>query len=126
MEQIVEKYIALRDAKAVLKAKYEAKVAKVDAVMDKIEGVILEQFNEQGLTACSTKAGTAYKQKRESATVADWDAIRGFIVHNELWNMLEHRVSKVAVSEYKEANGGLLPPGVNWREEFVINVRRTT
>ena len=124
MEQIVEKYIALRDIKALMKAKYEAKVAKVDAIMDKIEGVILIQFNEQGLTACTTKAGTAYKQLRESASVADWDSILGFIREQDMWQFLEHRISKVAVSEYKTANEGELPPGINWREEYVINVRR--
>lgn len=125
MELIVEKYIALRDMKALMKTKYEAKVAKVDQIMDKIEGAILAEFNAQGMEACTTKAGTAYKQLRVSAGVADWDSALGFIREQELWQMLEHRVSKVAVSEYKDANDGDLPPGINWREEYVINVRRS-
>jgi hypothetical protein len=126
MEQIVEKYIALRDMKTLMKGKYEAKIAKLDQIMDKIEGVILTQFNEQGMTACTTKAGTAYKQLRVSAGVGDWDTTLEFIQANDLWNFLEHRVSKVAVNEYKEAHAGEIPPGINWREEYVINVRRTT
>jgi hypothetical protein len=104
MHQIVEKYIALRDMKTLMKTKYESKVAKIDQIMDKIEGVILDQFNEQGMEACTTKAGTAYKQLRVSASVADWDATLEFIQLKELWNFLEHRVSKVAINEYKEAH----------------------
>ena len=125
MEAIVDKYIELRDAKGKLKAAYDAKVAKLDSVMDRIEGVILEQFNAQGIQSCSTKSGTAYKQVRTSASVADWDATFGFIQSHELWNMLERRVSKNAVIEYKDAHDGIIPPGLNWREESVINVRRS-
>jgi hypothetical protein len=55
--------------------------------------------------------------------VADWDATLDFIKANEHWQMLEHRVSKQAVEEYKSEHGDL-PPGVDWREEVTVNVRR--
>jgi hypothetical protein len=38
--------------------------------------------------------------------------------------MLERRVSKAAVEQYKDEHGNL-PPGINWREEITINVRRS-
>lgn len=124
MEELVQKYIELRDAKAQIKAKYDQKVGKLDAAMEKIEAIILLDFNEQGIESMRTSAGTAYKQTRVSAGVADWDAARDFIVENGLWNMLERRVNKSAIEQYKDANGDL-PPGINWREEVVINVRRS-
>lgn len=124
MEELVEKYIQLRDAKSQLKSKYDAKVAKLETAMEKIEALILMDFDEQGIESMRTKAGTAYKQTRASAGVADWDMVRDFIVDNELWNMLERRVNKSAVEQYKDAHGDL-PPGINWREEVVINVRRS-
>ena len=124
MEELVEKYIELRDAKAKITADYKAKAAVLDASLDKIEGVLLLQFQEQGMESVRTKNGTAYKSNRASATVADWDNVLSFIQENELWNMLEHRVSKQAVEQFKEAHGEL-PPGINWREEIVINVRRS-
>lgn len=124
MEELVEKYIQLRDKKAEISAAFKAKTAKLDAVIEKIEGVLLQQFNELGMESVRTKAGTAYKSTRASATVADWDNVLGFIQRNELWNMLEHRVNKSAVEQFKEEHGDL-PPGVNWREEVVVNVRRS-
>lgn len=124
MEELVEKYIQLRDKKAEIAAAYKEKVAKLDATLTKIEGVLLSQFDELGMESVRTKAGTAYKSSRASATVADWDTVLAYIQQNNLWNMLDHRVSKKAVEEFKEAHGDL-PPGVNWREEIVVNVRRS-
>lgn len=124
MEELVEKYIRLRDAKAQLKAEYTQKAAKLDDILDRIEAVLLQQFSEFGMESVRTKAGTAYKSTRVSATVADWDSVLAFIKKNDLWQMLEHRVSKQAVEQFKEVNGDL-PPGVNWREEVVVNIRRS-
>jgi hypothetical protein len=44
---------------------------------------------------------------------------------NEDWGLLEVRVSKTAVEQYREQHDDDLPPGVNIREERVVNVRRT-
>lgn len=131
MDDLIEKYIAMRDAKDKLRAAHKAKIAQLDAVMDRFEGVILEKFNEEKIQSLSTKSGTAYKQRQTSATVADWDGLLEFIQTNQMWQMLEHRVSKLAVEEFKQSTvtsdtpGGTLPPGISWREEYVINVRRS-
>lgn len=124
MEELVEKYIELRDKKAQLSAAFKQKTAKLDAVLDKIEGVLLQQFKDLGMESVRTKAGTAYKSTRTSATVADWDQTLDYIRRKELWNMLDKRVNKAAVEQFKEEHDDL-PPGVNWREEVVVNVRRS-
>jgi uncharacterized protein YycO len=124
IDQIVEKYIALRDQKAQFKAEYEAKVAEIEQALDRIERHLLEKMQEQGLKSMPTAAGTAYIQHRTAATVADWDSLLGFIRQNEAWTMLEKRVSKSAVEEYKAANDEM-PPGINWNESIVVNVKRS-
>lgn len=124
MEELVEKYIQLRDKKAEIAGQYKAKVAKLEEVITKIENILLKQFSELGMESVRTKAGTAYKSTRASATVADWDNVLDFIQRNDLWNMLERRVNKSAVEQFKEEHGDL-PPGVNWREEVTVNVRRS-
>ncbi len=121
---VVERYIAMRDAKAVLKAKYEADKAKYDQGMDKIEKWLLTSMNESGQLSVKTAAGTAYKKTTSSATVADWDIALSFIKENELWNMLDKRVNKTAVDEYRAANDDL-PPGLNWREAVVVQILRS-
>lgn len=124
INDIVQKYIALRDKKAQMKKEYEDRVAGVESLMEKVEAVLLKHFEETGSEAIKTDAGTAYKSTRTSATVADWDAVFAFIRDKEAWEMLEHRVNKKAVEEFKAANDDL-PPGVNWRSEVVVNIRRS-
>lgn len=124
IDQIVEKYIALRDAKAKHKAEYEVKVAEIEAALDRIEKHLLENMQAQGLKSLPTAAGTAYISHRTSASVADWDSVLHFIRENDAWSMLEKRVSKTAVEEFKAANSDL-PPGINWYESVVVNVKRS-
>lgn len=124
IDQIVESYIALRERKAQLKAKYEADVAPIQEMLDKAEAHLLAEMQKQGVTAFRTDVGTAYSQERTSATVADWDGLLEFVKDKDLWQMLERRVSKTAVDEYVAQNKDL-PPGVNYRREVVVNVRRS-
>lgn len=124
LEDTVSKYIALRDKKAELMKAAKEQAAKIDAVLDKIEAALLLTFQQDGVQSVKTAAGTAYQASRTSATVADWDTVLAFIQARELWPMLEKRVSKDVVAQFKEETGEL-PPGVNWREELVLNVRRS-
>ena len=124
IETLVERYIALREKKAQIKAEYEAKVEQIDSLQSKVEGVLLRFFEEQGRSSIRTPAGTAYKATRVSATIADWDSFLEHVKANEAYEMLERRCSKVAVEQYKAANDEL-PPGVNWREDVVVNFRRS-
>lgn len=123
-DELIEKYVILRDQKALLKADYDQKKAGLDALLDKMEAVILKQFDALGTDSVKTSAGTAYRSMRTSATVADWDALLAFIQANGAWEMLEHRCNKTAIEQFKSANDDL-PPGVNFRAEAVIGVRRS-
>ncbi len=125
LDELVGNYITLRDRKSKIKAEYDGKVAEIDALLDRIEARLLETFDASGLDSVKTPLGTAYKSSRTSATIADWDAFFGHVKNHEAWELLEHRCSKVAVEQYKAANEDL-PPGINWREELVVGVRRPT
>lgn len=124
INEIVNKYIQLRDLKDKLKKEYSDKVAKVDQVMDKIEAAILEHMQTEGADSIGTESGTAYKSTKTSATVQDWDEVLGFIRGEGAWHMLEHRVSKKAVEEFRTEHKDL-PPGIGWREEVSVNIRRS-
>jgi hypothetical protein len=123
IDDMVAKYIELRDRKAALKAQFTADTEAIDAMLDRCERHFLTVMNEQGLESLPTAAGVPYKQHRTSATVADWDQTLNWIKTEGAWHMLDRRVNKTAVEAYREANNDL-PPGVNWRDEIVVNVRR--
>lgn len=124
IEDQVDKYLRLRDIKAKLKVKHTTELEPIEAALKAIEGALLTQFQATGTESVRTKAGTAYKSTRTSATVADWEQTLDYIKSHEMWDLLERRVSKNAVEEFKEEYNDL-PPGINWREEVSINVRRS-
>ncbi len=122
---IVEKYIALRDKRDAIMREAKEKCAKIDEHLEKIEGKVMGVLDGLGLESVRTEAGTAYVAERTSATVADWDAVLDHIKQNGLWHMLEKRVNKKAVDEYKSEQNDL-PPGVNYRVVRMLNVRRSS
>jgi hypothetical protein len=125
LDDLVGAYIKARDRKDAIKAEYAAKTADLDKLMTKIEGHLLKQFQETGVESCRTEMGTAYQTERTSATVASWEDLFPFIQKEEMWQFIERRVNKTAVEQYRAANDGELPPGVNWRVERVVNIRRS-
>jgi hypothetical protein len=124
MSELVARYIELRDSKARFKAEYEAKVATIQETMDKIEAKLLEVFHTTGMESVKTEAGTAYASIRTSASVADKEAFLEFVRAKDEWSLLDIRASKLAVEQFVAANEDV-PPGINLRQEKVVNVRRS-
>ena len=125
LSEAVELYIKLRDRKAEMKAEFDAQVAGIQEKMDKLEAKLLEVFNKTGTDSVKTPFGTAYTSTRVSATAADREAFMNFVRANEEWSLLEVRPSKTAVEQFRTANDNEIPPGLNIREERVVNVRRS-
>jgi len=124
LSDVVNKYIELRDKKAEIKAEYDVKIAKIDETLEKIEAKLLEVFEESGSKSFSTPNGTAYTSVRTSASVADREAFMEYVKRTEEWPLLEIRASKIAVQQHRDIHDDL-PPGINWREEKVVNIRRS-
>lgn len=124
INDIVERYIALRDKKAQFKAEYDAKVEAVETALGRCEAFILGKLDEMGAESIRTPAGTAYVSHQNSATAADWDAYLTWVRANDAWSGIDKRVNKSFVESYKEQHNDL-PPGVNWRSERKVNFRRS-
>lgn len=124
MSDLVGKYIEARDKKSQLKAEYDMKASKIEELMNKIEAKLLEVFEQTGMDSVKTEFGTAYTSTRSTASVADREAFMEFVKSHEEWPLLEVRANKTAVEQFKAINEDL-PPGINWREERVVNVRRS-
>jgi hypothetical protein len=124
LDEVVEKYIALRDRKAQIKKDAEEKMKPIDAAMDQIEAVLLSTFDQIGMDSCKSTAGTAYISTKTSATVADKEVFGAFVRASEdNWHLADVRAAKANIETYVEQHQDL-PPGINWREERTINVRR--
>lgn len=124
LNEVVEKYIMLRDKKAAMKKQFDESVKPVQDMMDQIEAVLLKTFDSAGLDSAKTEKGTAYVSTRTSASVADKESFLEFVKQSGEWPLIEVRAAKTAIETYKEEHQDL-PPGINWSEERVVNVRRS-
>ncbi|MFM1990281.1 MAG: hypothetical protein RJA99_3238 [Pseudomonadota bacterium] len=125
LSEAVSLYIRLRDRKAEIKAQMDEQIAPIQEKMDKLEAKLLEAFQATGVDSVKTEFGTAYTSVRTTASVADRDAFMEFVKARGEWSLLEVRAAKTAIEQYRAANDDELPPGVNIREERVVNVRRS-
>lgn len=124
IDVLIEKYVALRDRKAMLEAEHKTQIAPIKDALDKIEAVLLNSMNEQGTTAFKAAAGTAFKSTKTGARLADWDSYRLFLdKQSDPYRFIDRRVNKTAVDEYVAEHGDV-PPGVDYYTELTVNVRR--
>lgn len=121
---VVKKYIELRDKKAEMKAAFTASVATIDTAMERIETFLMTTLNQAGGSSLTTPYGTPYIAVQTSATVADWPSTLAWVKQNDQWDMLTRGVSKTHVEAFKLEHNDL-PPGLNWTERRVVNVRRS-
>lgn len=123
IDQIVERYVALRDRKKELKDDYDLKVENVDKALEKLENFLLKHLSDQGVESVRINAGTAFIQLKTSVATADRDEFMRFLHGTGEWAMADIKPNKTAVKEYRDANDNL-PPGVNWSEVRAVSVRR--
>ena len=120
---VIRTYMKLRDQKAAIEAETKERVADLKAKMEKLEAYLKAQMDAQGLTSFKSDYGTAFLTTTDYANVADWDAVIRFIRDNDAYDMLEKRVSKIAVRGYIESNKAV-PPGITYGTKLEVNIRK--
>ncbi len=123
VDEVIAAYMKLRSKKEAIEAQVKDEVKTLKNKMEKLEAWIKEQADAQGVTSFKTKHGTAFLTTTDYANVADWDAVLDFIRDNEAFDMLEKRISKIAVRGYIEQNKAV-PPGVNYGTKLDVNIRK--
>ncbi len=120
---VIRTYMKLRDQKAAIENEAKERMAGLKAKMEKLEAFLKTQMDAQGLTSFKSDYGTAFLTTTDYANVADWDAVLDFIRSNEAYDMLEKRISKIAVRGYIEQTKAV-PPGVNYGTKLEVNIRK--
>ncbi len=125
VDDVIATYMKLRNEKDAIEAEIKSRVSDLKAKMEKIEAWLKEQADAQGVTSFKGKHGTAFLTTTDYANVADWDAVLEFVKTNEAFDMLEKRVSKIAVRGYIERNKSV-PAGVTYGTKIDVTVRKPT
>lgn len=120
---VIRTYMKLRDQKAAIEAELKERVADLKGKMEKLEAYLKTQMDAQGLTSFKSDYGTAFLTTTDYANVADWDAVLNFIRENDAYDMLEKRVSKIAVRGYIERFKAV-PPGITYGTKLEVNIRK--
>jgi hypothetical protein len=118
-------YMVLRKQKEQVEASVKTQVDEIKVKMAKLEAWIKDQADTQGVTSFKTNHGTAFLTTTDYANVADWDAVLTHIRNTGAYDMLEKRISKMAVRGYIEENK-IVPPGVNYGTKLELNIRKPT
>lgn len=125
LDDLVEEYVRLRDELGEASRKFKELKERTEDRLGQIDVLLRETCDRLGVNSISTRAGTAYRQKKEHYRVGDWDQIIKYIRDNDAWHMLEKRIGKLATAEIHKATGQL-PPGVTYFAEVEFQVRRPT
>lgn len=120
---VIRTYMKLRDQKVAIEGEVKERIADLKGKMEKLEAYLKTQMDAQGLTSFKSDYGTAFLTTTDYANVADWDAVLTFVRDNEAYDMLEKRVSKIAVRGYIEANKAV-PPGITYGTKLEVNIRK--
>lgn len=122
-EKAIEKFIILRDQVAAIKKRQSQELAPFTGAMDILEAWLLSDLEAANVEAMRASTGTVYKSIRTSATVKEWSKTLTYIRENLAWELLEARVSKLAVEAILEETKQPIP-GVQLTREVLVNVRK--
>lgn len=121
-DQVVQRYIQLRDEKDAIQKRHKEELATVNSNMEKLEAWLQKHLQDGGLQSLKSALGTAFLKDVSSATVEDREAFFAFALDGHL-ELLDARCSKTVVDDFVEANGSP-PPGVKYNKTQVVQVRR--
>ncbi len=123
IDNVVEKYVALRDHIKRLDDEHDAKLAPLKQGLSKIEAWLLGKADEMGVDSFKTPSGTAYKSLKTRVKVTEWESLLPFLIQNELTHLLTKAVSKTELMNYFNTEKAL-PPGVELEQFYEVNVNR--
>lgn len=124
MDRMVRVYRKIRDARAELKAEFDAKDKELKEKLATLEQEFMAQMNEIGSDSIKTPDGVVFRQVSTKATISDSSVFFPWVREHDAFDMLQKRVTIKSVTDYIEDNGEA-PPGISVHREHEIRVRKS-
>ena len=125
LDQLVEVYIKIRDAKSEAAKKAAEVEAEFDAQLDTLEQHMLEACKATGASSIKTPHGTIMQSVKTRYWTNDWEKFYQFMFENHVPELLEKRIQQTNMKQFLEENPDVLPQGLNVDREHSITVRRS-
>lgn len=123
IDDLVSQYVRLRDKIKEAEDAHKAKLKDAKEHLEHLNNTLLERLNQVGGESVKTSSGTVYRTTKRSASIADGDAFRQFVITNEAFDLVDWRANANAVDDFiKEEKAP--PPGVNFSTHYTVGVRR--
>lgn len=126
-DQLIAKYIALRDHRKVITDRHKNELAPIDMAMEAIEGEA-GRMMEHLKTTLSTDSGSCFWVASTKYTVSDPVAWRTWVISTQNWDCTTNHVSKDGIEAVLEKTPadpetGIkpLPPGLS--SDYVVKVQ---
>ena len=123
-DRMVRAYRKIRDARAKLKAEYEAEDGELKKNLDRLEAAFQKEFSEQGVTSIKTDEGVVFRQTLTKASISDSSVFLPWVREHDALDMLQKRVTVKNVTDYIEEFGET-PPGITIYREHQVRVRKS-
>jgi hypothetical protein len=121
---MITSYIKLRDMKNEMMDRHKTELKPINDGLGQIADYLLDYLKRQDLQSVSTKEATAFLKRERSATVADTQAFREYVISSKSFDLADFRAKKDAVEDYINEHDGQLPPGVNFTTAIIVGVQR--
>jgi hypothetical protein len=122
-ETRVAQYVQLRDLIDKEEQEFKERIAPKKEMLSVLNNLLLHMLKSTGQDSAVTKAGTAYRKVKKSATLADAALFKQHVITHQSWELLDWRANVTAVAEVVE-NTKAPPPGVNYQTVIDVGVRR--
>lgn len=103
------------------KRKAELVVTEIEAKIEALQEVLLEELGKQGLDKATGKNASVSVGNTVVANVQDWDALWGYITKTKNFQLVQKRVADAAYRELLEM--GRTIPGVSPFTKRRLNLR---
>lgn len=123
IDDLVAQMVTVRDKLKEADDAHKAKTAEARAYKELLEAKLLEKLNSIGGESVKTAHGTAYRTTRRTASIADGDVFRSYVIENESFDLVDWRANANAVDDFIKSEG-TPPPGVNFNTAYTVGVRR--
>ena len=123
IKKAIRAYIKLRDEVEAIKRRQKKEVKELEEKMQLVADFVEGEAIRQGVDSFATSEGTAYRTTLRAVGVADWDAVVSFVKQNDVYELLQKRVTKSVALEILEQDG-VLPPGLRLDTINKFNFKR--
>lgn len=122
-DELIDQFVKLRDKLKEADDAHKERTKMARAHLEVLTNKLLEKLNATGGESIKTKFGTAYRTTRRSATIADGELFRGYVINNAAFDLVDWKANANSVDDFIK-NAGSPPPGVNFTTAYTVGVRR--